>query len=151
MAVDPYANIRRLVRLPVQSVQTYSIAAPLSTHWRKVTCEEFGCARHRDGWRSGIDERTELGQRQAFYIRKASGRRFFETKHEAGLTIFDFPAGQTCFEEHQTRLDRQEIYTVRGGDFRGSTGVIRRHTRAADWVDDFANHQDRVARQIEKG
>lgn len=138
--------------LPVQAFQTYQVLAPAATHWRPATCADVDCAAHLHGWRSVIDESTELGQKQAHYIRRDSGRRFHEHRDEAGLTVFEFEAGQSCFAQHQARLDRPEHYLVRGGDWRGNpNGQVRRHASAADWVDDFQQHQGRLADQIEKG
>ena len=93
-------------------------------------------------------------QRQAWYIRNQSGRRFTEDRDQApGLTVFVFEAGQTCFDagRHQTRLERPELYIVRGGDWRGHTGNERKHTRPEHWVEDFAEHQQQLADRIKKG
>lgn len=137
--------------LPVQAYQTYQVIAPPSTHWRKATCEEVECAAMASGWRSVIDEMTELGMRQAHYIRHVSRRRFREGR-DAGLTVFDFEPGQTCFADHQVRTARPETYLVRGGDWRGNpTGQVRRHARAEDWLEDFAEHQDRIADRLQRG
>lgn len=139
--------------LPVGAMQTYVIDRPLETHWRPASCAEVDCAPHRNGWRTVVDERTDLGQAQAYYIRRQSGRGYREERNEAGATVFTFSPGQTCFkaDQHRLPLGRPEIYLVRGGDWRGSTGLIRRHTRAADWVDDFAEHQNRIATAHNRG
>jgi len=134
--------------LPVTAYKTYTIASPLLTHFREGTCEEAGCLAHQHGWTTSIDESTELGRRQAHYIRKVSGRSFTEQRIE-GLTAFSFPAGQRCFATHKVSLERPEIYLVRGGDWRANpTGERRIHTRAELWVEDFADHQDRIDRAI---
>jgi hypothetical protein len=107
-----------------------------------------------NGWQSTIDESTVLGQQQAHYIRKQSGRAFTESRTEGALTVFSFEAGQRCFDagNHRARLDRPELYLVRGGDWRGNpTGEQRQHANAADWVEDFGEHQQRIADQIERG
>lgn len=138
--------------LPAHAFQTYQVAAPPSTHWRAATCAEAGCEALRRGWRSVIDERTPLGQRQSHYIRRESGRKFSEHRDDVGMTVFEFEAGQRCFAQHQLRLDRPEIYLVRGGDWRGNpSGQVRKHANAADWLDDFADHQGRLADTIERG
>ncbi|MEV0618541.1 hypothetical protein AB0I81_34800 [Nonomuraea sp. NPDC050404] len=138
--------------LPTHAYQTYQVVAPPSTHWRPATCAEADCPAYHQGWKSVIDETSDLGQRQAHYIRRESGRRFAETRNEAGLTVFEFEVGQRCFAPHQVRLDRPEVYLVRAGDFRGNpTGQVRRHANAADWTEDFAEHQGRLADVIEKG
>lgn len=141
-------------RVPVQAMQSYEIAAPAGTHWRPATsCAEVECGAHLHGWRSVFDESTELGRQQADYVRRQSGRAYREERDERGLTVFTFEAGQNCFAlgKHQVRTGRPELYVVRGGDWRANTGVIRRHTRPEDWVEDFAEHQDRIATAIEQG
>lgn len=140
-------------QLPVQAVKTYEIQAPASTHFRPSTCAEADCPNFAGGWASVVDESTELGQQQAHYIRNQAGRRYSEDRNRApGLTVFVFEAGQTCFATHRQRLDRPEIFLVRDGDWRGNpTGAVRPHVNADDWVDDFANHQDQLASQQNKG
>lgn len=137
---------------PVQAYKTYSVIAPVATHFRAATCAEVDCPNHVNGWRTVVDERLELGQRQAHYIRRESRRKYTEQRGEDGLTTFEFEAGQTCFAQHKTRLARPETFLVRGGDHRGSAGLgTYRHSRAADWVEDFALHQQGIAERIERG
>lgn len=140
-------------RMPAGMLKTYEISAPKSTHFRDATCAEVDCEYQREGWQSVIDESTELGRAQAHYIRNKSGRRFTEDRnHAPGVTVFRFEAGQTCFNQHEKRLDRPELYIVRGGDHRGNpVGDHRQHASAGDWVDDFANHQDKLATELNKG
>lgn len=137
--------------LPSTAFKTYQVVAPPSTHWRPATCEEIECAAMASGWQSLIDERTELGQQQAHYIRRESGRRHTERRDEAGMTVFEFVSGQRCFAPHKVRLARPEVYLVRGGDWRGNpAGQVRKHVNAEDWTEDFALHQERLAEQIER-
>ncbi|PXY27436.1 hypothetical protein [Prauserella muralis] len=140
-------------KMPMQAMKTYSIIAPEETHWRQATCAEAGCGHHLRGWRTTVDERTDLGQFQADYIRKSSGRAFSEHRDDSGMTVFTFEPGQACFAaaQHRVRVDRQELFVVRGGDHRGSTGLIRQHTRPEDWVEDFAEHQTKLAEVINQG
>jgi len=134
--------------LPVGAYQTYSITAPPDTA-QKSACERANCQAWRFGWESAIDESSELGQRQAAYIRQQSGRTFREQRADAGLTVFRFESGQRCFAEHGTR---PEIYLVRDGDHRGNpTGRQRQHTRAVDWVEDMSESLDVVRTQRERG
>lgn len=139
--------------LPAGEYKTYAIASPVSTHTRPATCAEVECAAHVNGWQSTVDESTELGRRQAHYVRHDAGRGYREHRAETGLTVFTFPAGQTCFAEHRVPLDRSALYLVRDGDWRGNPRRTppRVHARASDWVDDFATHQDRLSRLIERG
>lgn len=138
--------------LPAHAKKTYSIMAPRATHFRKATCSEVDCEAEEFGWVSVIDEGTELGKRQAHYIRKLSGRRFHEEHSELeGRTVFTFEAGQSCFTEHEVPLGKPELYIVRDGDLQQNLGNVRQHTRPEDWVDDLATHQQKIADAIQEG
>jgi hypothetical protein len=133
---------------PVGAYKTYAVTSPLDTLVR-AACEQVDCAAWRLGWRTLVDEATELGRQQAVYIRHGARRTYRERPGPAGLTEFVFDSGQRCFAEHRTR---PEIYVVRGGDWRGNpSGERRLHSRPADWVEDFTEHQGRVAEQVEGG
>jgi hypothetical protein len=140
-------------RLPVGAYKTYEIRAPKDTHWRVVSCAEAGCGPYLHGWRTTVDERTGLGQAQAYYVRHDRTRSHTEERLPDGLTAFTFPAGQRCFAEgHQVRVERPELYVVRGGDWRGNpTGQVRQHANADDWVEDFGTHQQQSADAVERG
>jgi hypothetical protein len=142
-------------RMGAAAYQTYQIIAPRSTHWRPATCEEVDCAAYLNGFRSTFDEATELGQRQAHYIRHDKSRRHVEERTPEGLTAFTFEPGQRCFKaaEHQVRLDKPERFFRRFGDWRGNPTGQRpyEHTAAEFWTEDFAEHQQRISDQIEEG
>lgn len=131
---------------PAGAYQTYRIVSPPDRAVR-AACEQVGCLARLHGWETRVDEGTPLGQAQAVYIRTQAGRTFRESRTE-GLTVFRFESGQRCFAEHQTR---PETFTVRSGDWRQNLGLLRQHEKPADWVEDFAGHQGRLARQIERG
>ncbi len=170
MRIDP--------QLPVQMVKSYDIHAPLATHWRKATCAEVSCKALAEGWITMIAEdplvmpekpsldpavtkatfrRLERDpdhrdEARAYYIRHLSGREFSERRDETGITVFDFTPGQDCFDQHKIRIDRPEIFIVRGGDWRGNpTRESRTHDRPDYWVEDFALHQDEIATRIDRG
>jgi hypothetical protein len=139
---------------PPQAYKTYTVAAPLSTHFAAATCEQVDCPHYLGGWQSAIDETTELGQSQAYYIRRDSGRGYTEQRLPTGLTLFTFPPGQRCFAsaDHKRRLEREERFIIRGGDWRGNPGGAGPvELGAASWVDDFGEHQDRIAELHERG
>ena len=134
--------------------KTYEIIRPRSTHTRVATCAEVDCVHHARGWVTKIDVSTDLGKRQARYIRNHSGRRFVEatTMGDGPIITLNFHPGQTCFTEHRVPIDRPPIYRVRGGDFRGNPRGVATVTRpATDWVDDFANHQSKIKEAHERG
>jgi hypothetical protein len=137
---------------PAAAYKTYGIKAPLATHWRRASCAEVGCPAYLNGWVTIVPVQSP----QAQYIRAGrSGRHYSEaTGSEQGMTEFRFQPGQPCFRasEHRVPLEREPIYTVRPGDWRGSApGASRRHQRAADWVDDFGTHQQAIADRHKKG
>ncbi len=139
--------------LPAAAMKTYQIAAPLATHWRKATCEEYGCEQYQHGWQTTVDESTELGQRQAYYIRHDRSRKRAEQRAEGGLTVFVFGPGQTCFRPHQILTGRPERFLVTGGDFRGNPLGTRprEHVRPDDWVEDMSETLDDIRTRAERG
>lgn len=151
--VSSAAGMRIMPAMPAGAYKTYQIVAPLATHFRNATCEEAQCADYLYGFRSVIDESTELGQQQAYYVRRESGRRYVEVKQPDGLTEFTFEPGQKCFKgSHKVRLERDETFIVRGGDWRGNPSrTVFRHRDAGQWTEDFAEHQDHINRLIERG
>lgn len=137
--------------LPAGAMKTYGIVAPLSTHFRAASCAGVDCEAYLNGWRTVVDTSSELGQRQADYIRKESGRLFTVEEPEPGQLVFVFEPGQKCFRQHRKRLDREPLYVVRDGDWRGNPRgtTPRRHSGADAWVDDFASHQQTLADKLE--
>lgn len=131
--------------------KTWQVAAPRATHFRRATCEEVGCLNHHHGWKTVVDETTDLGQRQAHYIRRESRRRYVEERTPAG-TVFTFEAGQVCFNagQHVVSLERPFLYVVRDGDWRGNPRgtPARRHANPHDWADECAEHMDRLDRAV---
>jgi hypothetical protein len=131
--------------LPAAAMKTYSVVAPLDSHWRPASCEQVGCLAHHNGFQTRVDESTDLGARQAAYVRQRAGRPFSETR-EDGVTVFTFPPGTECFTQHKTRRSRPLLYVVRNGDWRSYLGRPQIHTSPDAWIDDFASHQDRLAK-----
>jgi hypothetical protein len=133
-------------------MQTYAIRVPKSA-WREATCAEVECEAYEHGWRTAIDESTDLGQQQAHYIRQDHTRKHSESRTEAGMSVFDFEPGQRCFREHKTRDDRiDDVYAKHNGDFRGNPdGRIIKLPSAQAWVDDFGEHQERLSDEMKEG
>lgn len=135
--------------LPVQNMQTYEIVSPVQTHTRVATCQEVDCPNRANGWATVVDVSTDLGTRQANWIRLQSGR-FYNSEQVADIVKFIFAAGQNCFAEHRILLDRPELYIKRGGDWRARTSDPI-NMRVEDWLDDFAETQDTIADRQRKG
>lgn len=127
--------------------KVYRILNPVDTHFRSATCEEVGCVSFLNGWVTPVDLTTDLGQRQANYIRKMSGRQFTETDTGDGRVAFTFPAGQECFRasEHRSNIGRNPLFLVQSQD--GSYS----HTLADSWADDLHTHTDAILSEINKG
>jgi len=139
-------------KLGPAAFKSYSLRAPLSTHWRKATCEEYECDSYLHGWVTVVDTATELGQQQAHYIRHDRSRRCHEETTGTSLVSFTYPPGQEMFpcpaHDHHVGVGRPPLMLVTGGDWRGNprgTPAVA-HRRIEDWIDDCATHQDRLAR-----
>lgn len=124
--------------------RTFRVSAPLATHWRKATCEEAQCAHFLNGWVTKC-----VTAEQMEYIRSLSGRVFEE--REPG--VFYFAPGQTCFrnDTHRVPVEREAIYTEFVGDHRHTLSAPRRYDRAEQWVAEFAEHQEKLRAQQERG
>lgn len=137
--------------LPPQAYKSYSWRQPLRTHFHRVNCEDYGCKSYRNGWVTLVDISTELGQAQYHYLTHDKSRRHI-MERIGGLISFTFPPGQEFFDgspEHQHyRLTGYDpVMLIHGGDFRGNPrGTPTQVMRSEDWLDSFANHQEKLAR-----
>lgn len=139
---------------PVHAYKTYAVTVPAADpdDVRTASCADVDCPNLEHGWVSVVDEATELGQRQADYIRRHAGRRFLEERTADGLTRFVFEAGQECFARHEVAGERAPIFLVRGGDWRGNpTGERRIHARPEHWVEDMQEQLDEIRTVRERG
>lgn len=122
----------------------------------RMSCLEARCEQYERGWVTVVDESSDLGQKQAHYIRKESGRGFTECRSEEadehlggegisippGMTVFIFAPGQPCFQEHR---DREVVFVH---EKRGATRV---HANPLDFNEHFNEEAYKVGREIEKG
>ena len=133
--------------MPPEAYKTYSITQPADL-FVKTACENAGCDAFAYGWVTTVDEATPIGETQARYIRYGAKRTFREQR-DGALTVFTFDPGQRCFAEHRTR---PEHYRVSGGHWQMPfRQPLRDHVNAADWVEDFAEHQQGLADRLAKG
>lgn len=137
---------------PPGAYKTYQIVSPLNTHARPASCAEVECGPYLRGWTTHVPPgATDLAD---LILSGTHGRHFTEiTENPAEGRSFLFGPGQMCFaaETHQVSLERPAFFRVKGGDWRRDEGVIRKHVNAADWVEDFAEHQDKVASVVNRG
>jgi hypothetical protein len=138
-------------RLPVTAVKTYAIQSPLTTHTRPATCVEVDCPNYRHGWRVHVEA---IGPELA-HTARTTGARFREVRIAEGHTYLEFEAGQICFgaSRHRVSVDRPALFVVRDGDRRGNPRgtPVRQHTKPEFWVEDFAEHQQKLADAQNKG
>lgn len=135
---------------PVQAYRTYQIVAPMKTHMKQVSCEEFGCINFRNGFKVAVPLGPE-GDRLRRLV-KTSGKPYTKEEGE-GVQYAIFAPGTSCFAEatHMKQV-LPELYVVRDGDWRGNpTGKRRQHTKPEFWVEDFALHQDKLITEQKKG
>lgn len=158
MVQVPYgqARISRLApAMPPHAYKTYGMSLPLPTHWRNATCDEVDCEAYRGGWVTTVDLSTDLGQKQADYIRHDRSRQASEQRTGLSEAKFVYGPGQRCFaaDDHRVPLDRAPRFVVAGGDWRGNPRgtPVQVHRNASEWCEDFAEHQDRLATAIRKG
>ena len=107
----------------------FTILRPKMSHWQGAACKEVNCFQQERGWTTTVNETNRLGQLQAHYIRKESGRHFSERREGGaldGLTVFDFPPGQECFRTHRRPLEKLAIPTINGIAVEG-----------VEWLDSF--------------
>lgn len=144
---DPRTNAMRMQpHLPPGGLQTYRVDIPLDTHWRKATCAEVDCPHYLDGWVTRVP--TDSADER---LVRASGRKPLHVHRDGGFTVFTFAAGTACFRAatHRMQLDRPALFRLTDGDWRWQGNA--RSFNAADWVDHFANHQDKIATAVNRG
>ena len=135
--------------LGAERMKTYQVAQPLATHWRPATCDQVACPNWLYGWRVRVEGLAP----EMLHAATSSGRKWTLADVAAGESYLVFEAGQPCFASttHRVLVGRPQRHIVRGGDWRGNPRGERRELNQADWVDSFANHQDRIATVIERG
>jgi hypothetical protein len=150
MTVTSWENGQPITRikpeLPVQAMKTYQMTSAR----RPASCEEAGCAHYTQGWKTIVP----VDSPQAHYIRHDRSRRHIEERSGDGLVTFTFEPGQKCFAfaDHTLPAEGRERFIERGGDWRGNPRrEFREHVDADDFVDSFANHQDKLATRLAQG
>lgn len=151
--LGPAGEQRMPPNMAAHEYQTYEIASPRATHHRSASCAEVDCPNRIHGWKTVLDVSKADHARVANWIRLQSGRFYtIEQPKNSTIVTFIFPSGQNCFIPHTVPLQRPELFLVKGGDWRGNPMKLPvvQH-RPEDWVDDFANHQDKLATLIQRG
>jgi hypothetical protein len=137
-----------------QAYKTYGVSMPLSTHWRKATCEEAGCTSYLEGFVTTLDLSTPTGAKLADIIRHDKTRKHSMQQVSATMAKFVFPPGTECFRsfQHKVPVGRPSRFIVRGGNFLGNPdGHKRVFKNGEEWTDDFSGHLDRLNNQRNRG
>lgn len=138
--------------MPAHAYKTYAVVSPLSTHFRPASCAEANC----EYYLNGFQVRVEGLAPKVLHAVQNSGRKYTVQKAAEGETYLAFEAGQPCLREslHRVRVeDRPPLYVVKDGDYRGNPRNTkpRVHHSPANWLDDFATHQQAIADAIKEG
>jgi hypothetical protein len=137
-----------------QNYKTYAMSAPLRTHWRPATCEEYECEQYLNGFATTVDITTNLGQKQYHYLTHDRSRAYRLVRVSLELVRFEYGPGNFCFSmaEHRVPIGKPPRLLVVGGDWRGNPDHRRRvHTRVEDWVEDSALHLNHLAEIHRRG
>jgi hypothetical protein len=138
-------------KLPAEAMTTFRIVQPRDQRVISA-CEVIGCEKWAQGWDVVLNPSISVEARAIEVIRSGSTRRTFRELPAlpgAAVVVFRFESGQRCFDEHRTR---PQVFIKRGGDWRGNPRQeMRRHASGADWQEDFALHQQRLAEAAQRG
>jgi len=137
-----------------QHYKSYTMKAPRSTHWRPANCEEYECAPFMNGFVTTVDLTSDLGQKQYHYLTHDKSRSYSMQRVSMEIVKFVYGPGNRCFrsDEHRVPVGRPPKLLVVGGDWRGNPRrEMRIHSRVEDWVDDSREHQDKIARLVQRG
>lgn len=147
--------VRRDPKMGPNAYKTYALRAL----FRQATCAEVDCENYLNGWTFKVDHLRADPRLE--YIVRASKKRFVERELNGEMYLV-FEPGQICFAVKSHRKQREDMVErpllfVGRGDWRTylpKTGLppdAKRYTRTDDWVDDFANHQDKINTLIARG
>ena len=116
---------------------------PRPGFWETKECEAAECSHYHFGWVTTVDPATPLGQSQARYIRKQSGRSFREERNgtEGALIKFIFGPGQKCFETHTRPVQRDPLFV---------TLAPGRETKRMDYDEFFDTFNETTAQSNQK-
>ncbi len=131
-----------------ENFKTYSWSRPLSTHWRKATCEEVQCEDFTNGFVFTCDISTPLGERQYNYCSHDRERSYTIDEEGPYIRHFIYPPGNRGFagnkHDHRLPVGREPLYAVRAGDWRKYLAPPVQHKYVDDWIEDMSENQNRI-------
>lgn len=141
---------------PLGPVSGYRTFGQRVTRRVRATCAEVGCEQHRDGWVTVVPPGSpDEGVLRAACEGRVDGhrRQWAEVAPTpSGFLAYSFPPGQPCLRASLHRVPVAVQLYHRTGDWRnaGSTSGLVTHPDAQSWVDEFGEHQQRVAQQRQR-
>lgn len=134
--------------------KSYSVRAPVKTHWRSATCEEYECDAFLRGFITTVALTSDLGQKQYHYLTHDKTRAYSMQRVGADIVKFIYGPGNRCFksDDHRVPIGKPPRLLVVGGDWRGNPRkefIV--HSRVDDWVDDCREHQEKMATILRRG
>lgn len=140
--------VRWQPKMETHKYRTFSMQAPLDTHYRPATCREVDCAAYQNGWSF---DKSVLSPANYYKVTHA-GKRYREVNLGPGMTYLVFEAGQFCFDKHSIRLPRPEIYLVGRGDWRSfQPHHAKQIKRADEFAERMVESQLILQEEIKKG
>lgn len=141
--------------MPAAYYKSYSVRYPLSTHWRLASCDEVYCLPYQRGWETFVDTGDDLGRMRYDYLVQDKNRACTMEKTGPTTYTFRYAAGTPCFEQlnHRLKIPRAPLFLVTGGDWRGNPRGTEMlvHGSGENWAEDFAAHQGKINKLIERG
>ena len=135
--------------------KSYAWRAPIETHWRRGTCEEYECAGYLNGFVTTVDVGTDLGRKQYYFLTHDKTRKPSIQRVSERLIKFVYAPGNRCmsYGDHRVPIGKPPLLLVLGGDWRGNPRNLRTvvHRSMENWVEDFALHQDKIAEVVGRG
>ena len=108
-----------------------------------------------NGFTLTIDISTPLGQKQYDFCTHDRERSY--TIDEQGMYVrhFIYPPGTRGFagavHDHRLPVGREPLLFVRAGDWRRYLAPAYQHAYVDDWVEDFAENQNRITEIQKRG
>ncbi len=126
-----------------------------TTRTVSATCAEVDCPHWQNGWACVVVPGSEdAGVVEAACDGRADGRRRAWARLEPlpkGFVRIWFDPGQPCFKASTHRVPWEASWYHRDGDWRGNpSGLVVAHRNARSWVDEFGEHQLRIAGERER-
>lgn len=133
---------------PVRGFRSFGMRV---TRTLAATCAEVDCAHWLKGW--GIKIQRSDRDSVELIEQACDGRADGHLRKWSRIDVLDgdfvslwFEPGQPCFKATSHRVPWDASWYHRDGDWRGNpSGLVVAHANARSWVDEFGEHQLRIA------